>query len=129
VSGWARVCSLEALVPGRGVAALVGEEQVALFLLADGSLRAVGHHDPCSGANVIARGLTGSHDGRPTVASPIHKQRFDLVTGRCLDDDRARIPIFAARLIDGWVEVTTGTADRSESGTVLEPHPAPETVG
>jgi nitrite reductase (NADH) small subunit len=100
-----------------------------VFLLADGSLRAVGHHDPCSGANVIARGLTGTHDGSPTVASPLHKQRFDLTTGRCLDDDRVQLPTYETRVDRGWVEVSTAPADRSGSGTVREPHNAPETVG
>jgi nitrite reductase (NADH) small subunit len=111
------------------VAALVRSEQVAVFLLPDGAVHAVGHHDPCSGANVMARGLTGSYDGTPTVASPIHKQRFDLLTGRCLDDDTASLPVFDTRVNEGWIEVTNAVADSSASATVREPHTAAETVG
>jgi nitrite reductase (NADH) small subunit len=129
VTTWVRICPLERLVAGRGVAALVGPEQVALFALADGTLHAVSHRDPCSGAHVIARGLTGTHAGRPTVASPLHKQRFDLVNGRCLDDESASLTVFATRVSGGWVEVALEAADRSASGAVLEPHTAPETVG
>src|SRR5690606_2688145 len=41
--------------------------------------------DPYSGAQVMSRGIVGTRDGAPTVASPLHKQLFDLRTGLCLD--------------------------------------------
>jgi nitrite reductase (NADH) small subunit len=126
---WTRICPLHRLDVGRGVAALVGGEQVALFLLPDGEVRAVGHHDPFSGANVIARGLTGDHGGTPTVASPIHKHRFDLLTGRCLDDERVALPTYDTRIDEGWIEVAARPVVRPASATVLEPHTAAETVG
>jgi len=80
------VCRYDELEPERGVAALVDGVQVAVFRLADGSVLAVGHHDPFSGANVIARGIVGTRGTTPTVASPMYKQVFDLRTGVCLDD-------------------------------------------
>jgi nitrite reductase (NADH) small subunit len=80
------VCRYTDLEPERGVAALVDDVQVAIFRLADGQVFAVDHHDPFSGANVIARGIVGSRGDVPTVASPMYKQVFDLRTGRCLDD-------------------------------------------
>lgn len=79
------VCALDRLTPELGVAALVGETQVALFLLDDGSVFAVQNLDPFSGAFVMSRGITGSRGSEPTVASPIYKQVFSLVTGECLD--------------------------------------------
>ncbi len=103
----------------RGVAALVCGEQVAVFVLraangevrvtagggagddvepGDVSVHAVANHDPFSGANVIARGLVGSVGDAATVASPIYKQRFDLVTGRCLDDDAVSLAVYPVRL-------------------------------
>lgn len=43
---WTSACPLSHLIPGRGVAVLLrGGEQVALFLLDDGTLRAVGNID------------------------------------------------------------------------------------
>lgn len=84
-ASWLRVCRLADLEVERGRAALVGQEQVALFLLPDGTVRAVDNHDPYSGANVISRGIVGSRGDAPTVASPMYKQVFDLRTGRCLD--------------------------------------------
>ena len=103
---WERVCELEALVPDRGAAALVAGHQIALFRLSDsGEVHAVDHLDPFSRANVMARGLVGSRQGVPTVASPMHKQSFDLRTGKCLDDPEISLQVWPARVTDGWVEV------------------------
>lgn len=82
---WTTVCRLDDLVPDRGVAALIDGEQVALFRLASGEVYAVSHRDPATGANVMARGLVGTRGDVPTVASPLHKQIYDLRTGACLD--------------------------------------------
>ena len=106
---WQAVCRLDALIPGRGVAALVEGTAVAVFRLDDAdSVRAIDNLDPCSGASVLSRGLTGQTDlGEGPVryvASPIRKQRFDLDTGRCLDVDVA-VATWAARVVDGVVEV------------------------
>jgi len=51
---WVPVCDYADLTPERGVAALIDGAQIALFRLADGSLRAVGNRDPFSGAYVLA---------------------------------------------------------------------------
>ncbi|HPU12257.1 MAG TPA: nitrite reductase small subunit NirD [Aeromicrobium sp.] len=83
---WLPVCTLDRLWIDRGAAALVNDEQVAVFRLSGGEVCAVGHRDPFTGANVIARGLVGSRAGTPVVISPLHKQAFDLRTGVCLDD-------------------------------------------
>ena len=102
---WVPVCAVDRLVPDRGVAALVEGRQVAVFLLATGEVFAVDNIDPFSGAAVMSRGLVGDADGVPTVASPVYKQRFDLGSGRCLDDDSVRIEPWAARKGGGVVEV------------------------
>lgn len=112
---WHRVCKESSLLTDRGVAALVDGRQVAIFAVArpartegDRELFAVDHHDPCSDANVLARGLIGSIGAEPServvVFSPIHKERFDLRTGECLDADAA-IGVHDVRLRDGWIEV------------------------
>ena len=102
---WVDVVALDRLIPGRGVAALVGGRQVALFLVDGGELFAVDNFDPFSGAFVMSRGIVGDRAGAPKVASPMYKQSFDLRTGQCLDDDQVRIPTYAVRLVDGRVEV------------------------
>jgi nitrite reductase (NADH) small subunit len=105
VGHWYDVCSIERLTPDRGVAALVHGEQIALFLLETGDLFAIDHRDPFSGAFVLARGLVGDHDGAPTVASPVYKQRFDLRTGRCLDADEVVARTWPVREVGGVVQI------------------------
>jgi nitrite reductase (NADH) small subunit len=103
---WVPVCAVDRLVPDRGVAALVDGRQVAVFLLGTGELFAVDNVDPFSGAAVMSRGLVGDLDGTPTVASPVYKQRFDLSTGRCLDDDVASLTRWRVRKGGGVIEVS-----------------------
>jgi nitrite reductase (NADH) small subunit len=106
MGAWQRVCAYDDLVPDRGVAALVGERQVALFRLSGSTeVHAVDHRDPFSDANVMARGLVGSRGGVPTVASPMHKQSFDLRTGQCVDDPAVALEVWPTRVSDGWVEI------------------------
>ena len=122
---WLTVCRLEDLPRERGAAALVPDEvdgapvltQVALFRLLDDTVRAVQQHDPFSDAHVLARGIVGSRrvDGEdvPTVASPMHKQVFDLRTGTCLDP-AGKVPVaglspdlrtWPVQVVDGEVRV------------------------
>jgi nitrite reductase (NADH) small subunit len=63
------------------------------------------NYDPCSRASVLARGIVGDRGGTPFVASPMHKQAFDLRTGQCLDDAAVRVPTYDVRVDDGLVLV------------------------
>ncbi|MEU5311899.1 nitrite reductase small subunit NirD [Streptomyces sp. NPDC021562] len=95
---WFTVCDLSLLTPGRGVAALLPDgRQVAVFRDRTDRLYAIDNRDPFGGAAVLSRGLTGTHQGRPFVASPLLKQRFDLVTGACLDDEAVRVTAYEVR--------------------------------
>ncbi|WP_406059138.1 nitrite reductase large subunit NirB [Streptomyces sp. NBC_01077] len=88
------VAGVEFLEPGRGRAAVLADgTEAALFRDGDGEVYAVGNRDPFSGADVIADGIMGSRDGAPVVASPLHKQEFDLRTGACLDDPAVTLPV------------------------------------
>jgi NAD(P)H-dependent nitrite reductase small subunit len=107
---WLAVCRLDQLEPLWGEAALVGGEQVALLRLPDGSVRAVDHADPATGAFVMARGIVGSRGGRTTIASPLHKDVFDLDTGECLTTPALRLPVWRSRVRDGVVEVARSAA-------------------
>ncbi|MGA5561679.1 nitrite reductase small subunit NirD [Streptomyces platensis] len=96
--GWVAVCTLDDLIPGRGVAALLPDgTQAALFVDRAGQPYAIANRDPFTGAQVLSRGLTGSADGRPFVASPLLKQRFDLASGSCLDDPSVSVPAYRVR--------------------------------
>jgi nitrite reductase (NADH) small subunit len=95
---WLTVCDLGLLVAGRGVAALLPDgRQAAVFRDRAGRLYGIDNRDPFSGAAVLSRGLTGTHEGRPFVASPLLKQRFDLTSGQCLDDEKVRVAVYEVR--------------------------------
>jgi nitrite reductase (NADH) small subunit len=100
-----RICAFDVLLPERGVAALLGDVQIALFRTHDGEVFAIGNQDPYSGANVMSRGIVGSRGDVPTVASPMFKQVFDLRTGECLDDPDVRLPVYPVEVVDGQVRV------------------------
>ncbi|MEU0541838.1 nitrite reductase small subunit NirD [Nocardia sp. NPDC005978] len=112
VTGWTPACRLDYLIPGRGVAVLLkGGQQAALFLLADGTLYAVGNIDPFGRAAVMSRGIVGDRAGVPVVASPLLKQAFSLIDGRCLDDDGVALPVYAVRVVDGVVALSNSALE------------------
>jgi nitrite reductase (NADH) small subunit len=102
---WADVCAIDDVAPGTGAAALVGGEQIAIVRTRSDRLYAISNFDPFSKAFVLARGIVGDRGGVPKIASPIYKQSFDLRTGQCLDDEAVRLPVYAARVVAGRIEV------------------------
>lgn len=104
-SHWTAVCELDDIVPDSGVCALVDGVQVALFRVGD-AVHAIGNHDPLSGTNVLSRGIVGDLGGELVVASPIYKQHFNLVTGRCVEEPEVAVPAYLTRIIEGrvWVQ-------------------------
>jgi nitrite reductase (NADH) small subunit len=105
---WTYVCPYQRLEPERGVAALVDGVQIAIFRTHDGELYAIGNRDPIAGASVMSRGIVGTRGDAPTVASPLHKQVYDLRSGQCLDVPGASVPSYPVRCRDGMVEVCAG---------------------
>jgi nitrite reductase (NADH) small subunit len=58
---------------------------------------------------VMSRGIVGTKGDIPTVASPIHKQRYDLRDGRGIDDPAVTLPAYPVRVLaDGMVQVLAG---------------------
>jgi nitrite reductase (NADH) small subunit len=102
---WTIVCPLDRLQPERGAAALIGSVQVALIRTFDGAVFAVDNRDPVAGAQVMSRGIVGSRGDAPTIASPLHKQVYDLRTGQCLDNPGVSLSTYRVRCTDGLVEV------------------------
>jgi len=99
------VCRLDDIELERGVAALVRGEAIAIFRTHDGNVYATSNYDPCSRASVLARGIVGTKGDAPVVASPMHKQVFDLRTGQCLDDEAIRVPTYEVVVDAGMVRV------------------------
>jgi nitrite reductase (NADH) small subunit len=106
VEVWTRICLVTDLIPNRGAAALLeGGEQVAIFRTGADEVYALSNIDPFSGAAVLSRGIVGDVKGVPAVASPMHKQRFDLRTGACLDDPEVTVAVYPVRVEDGVILV------------------------
>ena len=102
---WTSVCALDRLEPLWGEAALIDGVQVALVLLPDGSLYAVSNQDPATGSFVMSRGIVGSRGARPTLASPLHKQVYDLETGECFTSPDYVLRTFPVRIDHGTVQI------------------------
>ena len=124
---WHDVGSIDDVPVDRGVGVLVEGVQIAVFrlsaLTADGAEEwyAVSHLDPATGVPVMARGLVGSappddsdtgpngaQEPIPTVAAPLHKQRYDLRTGRCLDDPALALATYRIVVADGRIHLEAG---------------------
>lgn len=108
---WLPVCRLDDLETGWGEAALIIDDhgapaQVALFRLDDGNVYATSNLDPHTGVEVMARGIVGSRGDAPTVASPLHKQVYDLRTGIGLSDPELALPTYPTRIVDGAIEIS-----------------------
>ena len=53
----------------------------------------------------MARGIVGSRGERPTVASPLHKEVYDLATGECFTNPALVLQTFRTRVVGGMIEV------------------------
>ncbi|WP_426302641.1 nitrite reductase small subunit NirD [Arthrobacter sp. R-11] len=104
-AGWHRVCPLNELEPAWGEAAFIDGLQLALFRLPSDEVYAVAQQDPATLANVMARGIIGSRGSSPTIASPLHKEVYDLRTGECFSNPGLRLATYGARIVDGYIEV------------------------
>jgi len=109
LSTYTTVCALSDIDVEAGVPALVGGSAVAIFRTYADEVFALSNYDPFSHASVLSRGIVGTRtvDGTPVdfVASPMHKQAFDLRTGRCLDDESVAVPTYDVVVVDGMVLV------------------------
>lgn len=99
------MCRVAELEVERGVAALVHGQAVAIFRFDEDTVYALANHDPFARQSLLARGIVGSRDGVPFVASPLHKHAFDLRTGRCLEDPHVSVAAYDVKVEEGMVMV------------------------
>lgn len=108
---WVTICHIDQIIPYTGVTALIQDQQVAIFRLPGDQVDqvdkvyAISNYDPFSKAFVLSRGIVGDRGGEIKIASPIYKQTFSLITGQCFDDPSVKLPTWAARVVDGHVQV------------------------
>ncbi|CAI1126413.1 nitrite reductase small subunit NirD [Serratia grimesii] len=106
MSQWTTLCALTDILPGTGVCALIGNQQVAVFRpYDDEQVFAISNIDPFAQASVLSRGLIAEHQGELWVASPLKKQHFRLHDGYCLEDESRSVAHFTSRVLDGMVQV------------------------
>ncbi|MFC4700112.1 nitrite reductase small subunit NirD [Glaciecola siphonariae] len=110
-SQWHKVCHLSELVINSGVCALVQGQQIALFALKTAkteapSVYALSNFDPIGLANVMSRGIIGSIQGEPVIASPLYKQHYSLLSGKCLEQSEYALEVYDTHIIDEWLHVS-----------------------
>lgn len=107
---WVDICSVQDLVPNSGVAALVNEQQIALFYVPSKTpaIYAIGNYDPIGGAQVLSRGIVGDVAGELVVASPLYKQHFRLNDGSCIEDETSFAGSWPSKVEDGRVKLMIG---------------------
>jgi len=106
MSKWIGVCQLNDIAPKTGVCALVNGKQVAIFRPRDNDeLFAIDNMDPFAKSNVLSRGLVCEHEEQLWVASPLKKQRFNLTTGQCLENDLVSLATYKVRVNKDAVEI------------------------
>jgi nitrite reductase (NADH) small subunit len=104
IMSWEFVCKSSEVPTDAGVAALVGNQQIAIFNIT-GAYFAIDNFDPVSQANILARGIVGSIKGELVVASPLYKQHYSLQTGQCLEQENIRVMCYPLRCIDDRIEI------------------------
>ncbi len=90
---------VEDLTPGEGRAYVVGSKQIAVFLMGDGTVRAMDAVCPHRGGPLADGQIDGS-----VVMCPLHQYAFSLEDGSCsggIDGVRT----YSATIVDGTVTV------------------------
>ncbi|KQU47847.1 2Fe-2S ferredoxin [Rhodococcus sp. Leaf278] len=93
------VGAVEDLTPGEGRAYVVDGKQVAVFLLSDGSVRAMDAMCPHRGGPLADGQIDGS-----VVVCPLHQYTFSLDDGSCASGIDA-VRTYPAAVVDGKVTV------------------------
>lgn len=102
---WVDVCALDDLSEGTGTCARLGAQQVAVFRLPGGEVRAVQNTCPHKGTPVLHQGIVGDKAGEPKITCPLHKRAYSLEDGRNLTDEGGRLQTFPVRVVDGRIQV------------------------
>jgi nitrite reductase (NADH) small subunit len=93
-----RLGPVDAIPLGEGRAYTVGDEQVAVFRLRDGTLRATQARCSHAGGPLADGQLDPS-----AIVCPLHLRAFSFTDGRCVEGEQVRV--FGARVEDGEIVV------------------------
>lgn len=97
---WHKICLVSELDPLMGRYAEIGDRQVAIFLLEDGSIHAVDNLCPHQ-TGPLCRGDVQS--GK--VLCPWHGWEFELATGQCTHIPNTKVEVFETKVEDDHIFV------------------------
>jgi len=119
---WEQIAALADIPANAGMAARLGQQQIALFHLpgSEPQVFALENHEPGSQANVLARGLVGDAGGEPMVISPLYKKRFRLRDGQSLDDAGLRLRVWPVKILHGQIWVQHAPAAQNTFPAIAE---------
>ena len=96
---WTAVGPVAALTPGEGRTYVVSGRQIAVFRLADGTVRASAAVCPHRGGPLADGQIDGS-----VVVCPLHLYAFSFADGRCADLEET-LAVYPARVVRGEIQV------------------------
>ena len=115
---WEPVCPLAELEIERAAVALVHGQAIAVVRVDETTVYALANHDPFDRHATLNRGIVGLDGEVPFVASPVHKHRFDLRTGGCLEDPHVSVGSYDVRVAEGVVLVGRRRSAAASAGRV-----------
>lgn len=91
---------------GLGICIQHGEEQIAVYNFNGDEWYAVQNRCPHDNQMVLSRGLTGTENGEPKIACPLHKRAFSLRSGEFMGEgEMACLSTYPVKREDGIVYV------------------------
>lgn len=115
---WTPICHTDDLITNSGVCALIKDTQIALFKISSGSnvqIFAIDNWDPVGKAHVLYRGIIGSIEEDIVVASPLYKQRFSLITGKCYDAEVEHLKVYPVKVIENSVQIASAHTELGDT--------------
>ncbi len=106
VTTWYRVARVEDFPVNGGACVSYKGLQIAVFNFGAGKeWYASQNLCPHKQQMILARGITGSHQGEPKVACPYHKKTFSLVTGENLNGNECNLATYPVKVENGYVYI------------------------
>lgn len=106
VTNWFKAGTIKDFPSNRGGCVKYKDKQIAVFNFERrNEWYACQNACPHKMEMVLSRGMTGSADGVPKIACPMHKKTFSLVDGSSLSGEDYAIATYPVKVVDGEVFV------------------------